>query len=340
MSRPSGLLRLMWRDLLRWPGRRRARPSAQRARQWLASSTTFEKCSPVSSSGDQPLIRSHRLGHEREAPVGVGREHDVGRVLDQEPVALLRLAQLALEALLLGHVADGALDRRRTGRPRQTDTDVISAGKVVPSWYFTRYRKRRTTSCSRRWASKLASASASDSSPVRSAKVMPTICAGRQPEQALGALGHEQEPAVRVAAIDDVRRRLDQQAEARLRFAQLALEPVALAHVADRAVGPDEARRPRRAVAIAMNSAGIGAPSRREQVDPAAELLRAGGASPAVQSTSATSRDDSWTSAPKCLPDQLLGPDSRSAARPASDTNVSRASASIDQTMSGAFSTR
>ena len=42
------------------------------------------------------------------------------------------------------------------------------------------------------------------------------------------------------AAVDDVRARLDELAEARLGLVQLALEAVALAHVADRAVGAGE----------------------------------------------------------------------------------------------------
>ena len=47
-----------------------------------------------------------RVGHEREAALGIGREHDVGRVLDEEPVAALRVAQVALEPVPFAHVAD------------------------------------------------------------------------------------------------------------------------------------------------------------------------------------------------------------------------------------------
>src|SRR4029079_18503881 len=50
------------------------------------------------------------LGDEREVALDVGREDDIRRVLDEEPVALLALAQLPLEALPLGDVAGGALD--------------------------------------------------------------------------------------------------------------------------------------------------------------------------------------------------------------------------------------
>ena len=88
----------------------------------------------------------------------------------------------------------------------------------------------------------------------------------------------------------------------------------------------------------ALNSAGIGCPSRWSRLSRprsswnSAVML-------AVQSTSATSRDVSWTSAPKCLPRRSSGfqPVSRSQV---SETNVNRASASIDQTRSGEFWTR
>ena len=60
----------------------------------------------------------------RKRVSGVGREHDVGRVLDEEPVALLGRPQLELEALALADVAGDAADRdelalrRRPGRRR------------------------------------------------------------------------------------------------------------------------------------------------------------------------------------------------------------------------------
>jgi hypothetical protein len=58
-----------------------------------------------------------------------------------------------------------------------------------------------------------------------------------------------------------------------------------------------------------------------------------------VQSISATSRDDSWTIAPKCRPSSSSGlkPVRRSQA---SDRKVILDSASMDQTRSGAFWTR
>jgi hypothetical protein len=61
----------------------------------------------------------HGVRHEREPTLGVGREDDVGRVLDEEAVAALRVAQLLLEPLLLAHVADRAVGRPRTGRSRR-----------------------------------------------------------------------------------------------------------------------------------------------------------------------------------------------------------------------------
>ena len=68
----------------------------------------------------------------------------------------------------------------------------------------------------------------------------------RPAEQRLGTLGHEQEPAVGVASVDDVRRGLDELAEARLGLAELALQALALAHVADRAVRAERTGRSRR----------------------------------------------------------------------------------------------
>ena len=84
--------------------------------------------------------------------------------------------------------------------------------------------------------SKLASASASDSSAVKSAKVIPGDLGRRPAEERLGALGHEQEPALGVAPVDDVRAGLDQVAEARLGRLELVLETLALGDVAGDAV--------------------------------------------------------------------------------------------------------
>ena len=66
----------------------------------LASSTVFEKCSPMSSSGCQPVIRSIDSDMNVKRPSASVEKTTSGRVLDEEAVALLRLAQLALEAFL------------------------------------------------------------------------------------------------------------------------------------------------------------------------------------------------------------------------------------------------
>ena len=52
------------------------------------------------------------VGQVREVAAIVGGEDDVGRVLDQEPVALLGFAKLALESIALAHVPDGAVGAR------------------------------------------------------------------------------------------------------------------------------------------------------------------------------------------------------------------------------------
>jgi hypothetical protein len=54
--------------------------------------------------------RFDRLREVRVATLRVGREDDVRRVLDEEPVALLGLAQLAFEALPIADLAGDALD--------------------------------------------------------------------------------------------------------------------------------------------------------------------------------------------------------------------------------------
>ena len=64
------------------------------------------------------------------------------------------------------------------------------------------------------------SANGIESASVRNAKCLPTISSIGQPK-GLGGVGHEREDAVRVGAPEDVRRRLDEAAEARL----LAREP-------------------------------------------------------------------------------------------------------------------
>ena len=67
--------------------------------------------SPMSSSGRNPVSCSIVSEKNRKRVCGVRREHDVGRVLDEEPVALLGRAQLVLEALPLADVAGDAADR-------------------------------------------------------------------------------------------------------------------------------------------------------------------------------------------------------------------------------------
>ena len=52
------------------------------------------------------------VGHERELAVGVGHPDEVRRRLDEVAVALLGLAQLALQALPLADVARGPVDAR------------------------------------------------------------------------------------------------------------------------------------------------------------------------------------------------------------------------------------
>ena len=136
----------------------------------------------------------------------------------------------------------------------------------------------------------------------------------RPAEQRLGALGHEQESAVRVASVDDVRRGLHELAEAGLGLAELALQAVALAHVADRPVRPRERPplvEPGRGDELRRDGLAVAA----QEVHAAAEAPAPLSARPTVQSSSATSRDDSCDERAEVLPDEVLGAAVRSSAR-------------------------
>ena len=138
----------------------------------------------MTSSGFQPVIRSIDSDMNVKCPSASVEKTTSGRVLDQEPVALLRLAQLALEAFLLGDVADGALDAGEPAvLPDRDRGDLGREGRPVAvldagSGSDGRRRARALL------GSKFASASASDSSAVRSAKVRPATSAGVQPNSA------------------------------------------------------------------------------------------------------------------------------------------------------------
>ena len=89
---------------------------------------------------------------------------------------------------------------------------------------------------------------------------------------------------------------------------------------------------------MAVNSAGSGLPSRRRRLT-RPRTSWDGLVNVSTQSSSATSRDDEWTSAPKWRPSSSSGlqPVNRSQV---SDRNVNAASEPIDQIMSGEFWTR
>ena len=121
------------------------------------------------------------------------------------------------------------------------------------------------------------------------------------------AVAQERVATLRIGREDEVGRRRGERPIADLRIAQLALEPVAFAHVADGTVAPDEAAglvEPGRGDELGRDGRAVAA----QHVDPAAELLRPL-AIPDAQSKSATSRDDSWTSAPKWRPISSLRPE-------------------------------
>ena len=76
-----------------------------------------EKWRSVSSAGVKPVSRSMASERYVNMPSRVGREDHVRRVLDEEPVALLGLGQLAGQPLLLADVADRPLDAGEDFRP-------------------------------------------------------------------------------------------------------------------------------------------------------------------------------------------------------------------------------
>ena len=237
----------------------------------MASCSTIpEKCVPINSLGENPSHRFDGFRHEREQSVRVGGEDHVRRVLDEEAVAILRLAELALEPLLLADATHGALDadepvvlpdrdRRDLGRHARTIPvleHVAIAPDVVllPLVFEVRDRLREGL-----LGRELREGHADD--------------LGRGPaEERLGAFGHEREPALGVGPIDHVGCGLDELSEARLRLLELSFQAIALAHVADRAVRAGEGARvvePRRGHELGRDRFAVGS----DQIEPAAQLL-------------------------------------------------------------------
>jgi hypothetical protein len=77
---------------------------------WRVSGVTI-RTSRRRAVGPVPGQLLDGVRNEQEARVGVRTEHDVRGVLHQEPVALLRRPQLALQPLALADVPGDAADR-------------------------------------------------------------------------------------------------------------------------------------------------------------------------------------------------------------------------------------
>ena len=210
------------------------------------------------------------LAPEREVAVLVGLPDAVGRGLDEVAEACLGLAQLGFQARPLAGIArrpvqsgDDAIDGAGHRPDVVRDAPAVVMDEIDPGGD----RLARVRQGFRPAVDRLGDRSLVD----QAREVVADHRAGLPAEQALERVAQVRESAVRVAREDDVRRILDEEAVALLRAAQLPLEPVALAHVADRAVRAhehaaddpahgDELGRDRVAVAV-------------EQVDPSPDLV-------------------------------------------------------------------
>ena len=141
----------------------------------------------------------------------------------RKPEALLRLAQLALQAVALAHVADAAV---RPGEPAVLvapgEGDELGRDRVAVPWSrLTRPRSSRPPVPS---SSPIRGPVDLGDLPRRLVDERPEVLAeellGRQPVRPLARVRDEREPRVRVDRPDEVRRVLDEVAVAGLGFAE------------------------------------------------------------------------------------------------------------------------
>ena len=207
----------------------------------------------------------------RVEPVGVGREDDVGRVLDEESVSLLALPQLPFQPVALDHVARRAVDPRERAVARLGDRAHLERDQ--PAVGVDEAQPRRDLE--RRVVTELAEAGTlggwiviADDRAERLADEILGVVA----EAATDGLRYVREAALLVDRIDHVGRVLDEEAVALLGRAQLALQAVAFAHVADRAVGARErAVRVERAEGSELGGDRVAVAV--EEIEPTAQLL-------------------------------------------------------------------
>ena len=213
------------------------------------------------------------IRQEREAALGVGREHDVRRVLDEEPVALLRLAELALEAEPLGDVAGDAVDADQLAvldLAQDVDLELARCARPVEEVHADGVDRRRIGEDRLVAGGRRGLPARRDALEERAPQAALQI-----PAEHRGCpIRKERVAALGIGREDHVGRRRREVAVAILGRSQVALEPVALAHVADRPVRPGERAR----VVQAGERDELGGDRRTVamlQVEPAADLLAA-----------------------------------------------------------------
>ena len=188
----------------------------------------------VGTPPGQPLDRVREVD---EARLLVGREHDVGRVVDEEPVALLGRPQLELQALALADVAGDAPDRDQLALvvdlPDDADLERDLVPVLVPEQQPVRRRPARIGGDLGQPLGRLREGLDVDELGER----VPDELARQPADDVLGPVRVERVDPVAVHLEDQVGRRLDERAVPLLGLVDDPLEALALADVADRALG-------------------------------------------------------------------------------------------------------
>ena len=152
------------------------------------------------------------VGQERQPGITIDRPDHIGRVLHEEAVALLGLAQLSLETGPLGHVADRALG----ADPRAVLEHAGACDLCLERRPVLADEDERDPLDEIRVAAHRREFLTGDPQRVRvgqEREVLADDALDRPPEQCIGRVGHEREHAVGVDAPDHIGRGLDEAAE-------------------------------------------------------------------------------------------------------------------------------